>query len=401
MTRSPVAGDNQISMAKLLPLLASIVAINPLAIDLYLPAMPIIAEYYSVGIGAVQNSLSAYLAGYAMGLFLFGPLADRIGRRKLALFGLFSFALFSLLIPLSESINTFIMLRFMQAFTGSAATVVVPGIIRQFYGKNTAKGMSYVSMIMMLAPMMAPSIGSVILLVSSWHWIFYYVGLYALLIFVGAYRLLPEAEIPTKPNTVSFFGNYKIVLGHSQARKDIATSMLAAFAFFTYITGIPVVYMQVYGVNDFWFSVLFALNVYALMTAQWLNSRLVVKHGSKNMLRIGFILAIFSASVLALVNALELQLIWTVISIFPVLSGLGLIAVNSDALILMRFEQQAGTATAVIGTLKFGVGAFAGPLLAYFAHVSALPFALIIFCSVATIFLLQYKRILYKKTMDN
>lgn len=390
--RSPYTG--QVPMAILLPLLASIVAINPIAIDLYLPAMTIIAHDFNIEIGAVQGSLSSYLAGYAIGLFIFGPLADRIGRRKLALFGLLFFGVFSVLLPLSRSIDDFILLRFLQAFTGSAATVVVPGIVRQFYGNNTAKGMSYVSMIMMLAPMLAPSIGSLILLISDWHFIFYFVGFYALFILVAAFYFLPEANLISPKDKVSFIGNYKIVLGNAQARRDLLTSMLAAFAFFTYITGIPFVYMHVFDVSNFWFSFLFAVNVIALISAQWINSRLVVKKGSVYMFKIGCLIAMTSALFLVVVNVLELGVIWTVLSIFPVLSGLGLIAVNSDSLILIRFEKQSGTATAVIGTLKFGVGALAGPLLAYLPGVSAIPFAMMILTSIVLIMLIQWRRVL-------
>ncbi|WP_445947397.1 MFS transporter, partial [Shewanella sp.] len=121
-------------------MLAAMAAITPLAIDMYLPAMSVISSDFSTDITLVQQSLSLYLAGYALGMLTFGPIADKIGRRPLVLVGLIGFALISLAISMSQSIEVFLGLRFLQAFIGAAATVVIPGYIKEVYGENTAKG---------------------------------------------------------------------------------------------------------------------------------------------------------------------------------------------------------------------------------------------------------------------
>ena len=136
----------------LMVLLASIYALTPFAVDTYLPAMPIIADDLHTHIGTMQQSLSIFLAAYSAGMLVFGPLADKIGRRPLVIFGIAGFACASLALAQVTHIETFLLARALQAFCGAAATVVIPGVIRQMYQEHTAKGMSYLSMMMMLAP---------------------------------------------------------------------------------------------------------------------------------------------------------------------------------------------------------------------------------------------------------
>src|SRR5690606_16355478 len=175
-------------------LLASIVATTPLAIDMYLPAMPLMAQQLDTTIGMVQQSLSIFLAFFGVSMLICGPLADNLGRRPLAIFGLTGFVLASIALSLVSSIEWFLIWRAAQALCGAAATVVVPGIVRHIYQEHTAKGMSYVSMIMMLAPLLAPAIGSGILWLASWQMIFVALAGYALLIVLLSWRYLPETK---------------------------------------------------------------------------------------------------------------------------------------------------------------------------------------------------------------
>lgn len=383
--------STKISLKLLLPLLASVIAISPLAIDMYLPAMPILSEYLDTNMPMVQNSLSVYLFGYALGLILFGPMADKYSRRKMVIFGISGFLLASLALPFVSNIEQFLSLRFIQAFISSAATVVVPGTIREYYQKDTAKGLSYVSMIMMLAPMLAPSIGSVLLIAHSWQMIFYVLSFYSVIILLLVTKYLPEAvrRSTTQDKQISFFARYKIVLSNTEARFDIMTSMVISLAFFAYITAIPFVYLTVFQVSEFSFSLLFGITVLALMSAHFINTRLVVRKGSRKMLWYGLTLSVIASTALFVFNLLSMPLIFTVISILPLMGSISMVAVNSDALVLTKFPEQSGTATAVIGTLRFGIGALAGPILAYFYDGSALPFAGLMFSSVLLVLLCQ------------
>jgi DHA1 family bicyclomycin/chloramphenicol resistance-like MFS transporter len=385
----------ELSLKLLLPLLAAIIAISPLAIDMYLPAMPILAQQLSTDMPMVQNSLSIYLLGYALGLLFFGPQADKRSRRKLVMLGISGFIVVSIALVFVTNIEQFLSLRFIQAFISSAATVVVPGTIKERYGKDTAKGFSYVSMIMMLAPMIAPSIGAVLLL-HSWQLIFLALAAYSTVVLLLVYRFLPEVKREKNLAPVSFMQRYKIVLSNRKSQLNIVSSMIVSLAFFAYITASPFIYLTVFKVSEFEFSVLFAINVLALMTAHFINTRLVGRKGSRTMLKYGLFVALSFSSMLVLVNLLNLSLIYSAIAILPLMGSLSMIAVNADALIMQEFTREAGTATAVIGTLRFGVGALAGPILAYFFDGTALPFALLMWSSIVVVLLCQLPNILRK-----
>ena len=383
------SSKESLSLTLLLPLLASIVAISPLSIDIYLPAMPLLAEVFATDMPAVQNSLSVYLLGYALGLAYFGPLADKYAKRSLVFIGLGGFTLFSLCLPIVTSINEFIAVRFFQAFISSAATVVVPATIRSIYKEHSAKGLSYVSMIMMVAPMIAPSIGSLLLL-HSWQLMFYALAVYSMIIMCVAYRYFPVDTESTIQKSVHPIERYKIVFSCKKARLYILTSMFISFAFFTYITAIPFIYLSVFTTSEATFSVLFAINIVGLMLAHFINTRFVVRYGSRRMLALGLIVAVIFSSLLLLVTVFKLPIVFTVLSILPLMGSISIIAVNSDALILNALAKQSGTATAVIGILRFGIGALAGPLLALSYDGSALPFAFIMWGSVIFVLCCQF-----------
>lgn len=376
----------------LLMLLAAVVATTPLAIDMYLPAMPMMAAELDTSISLVQQSLSIFLAAYGCGMLLFGPLADMLGRRPLAVFGLSGFILASVALSLVNSIEWFLGWRAVQALAGAAASVVVPGIIRHLYQQHTAKGMSYVSMIMMLAPLLAPAMGSGVIWLASWQAIFLFLAMYGIVVVGFCWRFLPEISSFGVQQRPAFFSGYVKVFRHKAAWPDIASSMFASFAFFCFLTAVSFVYIGYFGVSEQMFALLFGFNVLALMSANLLNSRLVVRFGPQRMLRCGLVVALGCASLLCGFNYFELGLWYTVFTIAPLMASLGLMATNADAMIIMQFPDNSGTATAVIGTLRFGSGALAGPLLAWFYTGDALPFSVLMLGGVLAILLSQLWR---------
>ena len=375
----------------LLPLLASIVAITPLAIDLYLPAMLVIANDLQTTMPNVQISLSIYLAGYALGMLFFGPIADELGRRLLAKVGLALFGMSSLALAFCTNIELFWSLRAVQAFTGAAATVVVPGIIRHIYRENTAKGMSYVSMIMMVAPLIAPTLGSLIMGISTWQVIFIALAAYSFAILALVQIHLIDIPIfkSQQRGLALFFNSYKTVFSRRSALADISSSMFASFAFFCFLTSVPYVYLDFFKVDEQLFGVLFAFNVLALMFGNFMNTRLVPRLGSRKLLFIGLGIGFVAGGALLLFSVMHFSLYFIVATIAPLMMSLGIIASNADSLILMQFEEKSGTATAVIGTLRFGSGALVGPILAFVHPQSAIPFSAMMFSALILILLVQ------------
>ncbi|NQZ11672.1 MAG: Bcr/CflA family efflux MFS transporter [Algicola sp.] len=378
--------ESPFSLKLFLPLLASIVAITPFAVDTYLPAMTVIAKDLNTDMSMMQLTLSLFLAGYAAGLMFFGPLADIFGRRPIVLLGLTGFALSTGALAFCESVTSFLLLRFIQAFIGAAATVPISGYIRAIYGKNMAKGMSYVSMIMMVAPMVAPTVGILLMELHGWELIFITLGSYAALILALATFSLPK--VATKPRTDTlfntFFKSYAIVLSEKKVRRYIFIVGLATMSFFGYLTAIPFIYMEVFGVSEKMFGLLFAINVAAFLLASFINTRIVSRYGSLNMLKGALSLSVITAILLLIVNLLGWHLYWTVAFLAIFLAGIVVLSANNDALILIEFAEQTGTATGVIGTLRFGCGALSGPILALMYDGTAVPFCYLLLFAVVT-----------------
>jgi MFS transporter, DHA1 family, multidrug resistance protein len=380
---------NRSNSVWLIILLAATIAITALAIDMYLPAMPVIAQDLQAHIGTVQQSLSIFLAAYGAGMLLFGPLADKFGRRPLALFGVCGFATASFLLVWANSVEWFLIMRALQAFCGAAATVVVPGIIRHLYKEHTAKGMSYMSLIMMLAPLLAPSIGSGILYVSEWHSIFWVLFGYSVILLFFVWKYLPEPAPVNARASISFFSSYKTVFAERSVRPLIFTIAFSSFSFFCYLTAIPFVYIQYFGVNEQLFSLLFAINISTLMLSNFINSRFVSRCGSPYMVRTAMFTGIVLAALLCTVNILKWDIVYTVILLAPLLGCLTMISTNTDAMILMKFRNHSGTASAVTGTLRYACGAVAGPVLALTYTGTPVPFTALMLAGVAGIAICQ------------
>ena len=335
-------------------------------------------------------------------MFLFGPLADAFGRKRMLIIGLTGYSIFSGLLAVTQDDQMFLIHRALQAIFGGAATLVIPGTIRLLFGKDTVKGLSYVSTIMMIAPMLAPTLGGVLLELSDWRLIFWALCGYSVLILVLSLRYFPNVELAVddveasddKQNAQSekrpglkelYFSTYQRILANKSTLGFLVVSMLGSFTFFTYVTGISFIYITLFGVSEMMFGILFGLNVIVLMFANLSNARLAPKIGSVKMMGYMWGGATICASLLLISVVLDAGIHYVVLSLLPIMGCLLVILINSDTLILQKFAKNTGTASAVIGTLRFGSGALAGPFLTFFYDGSALPFAGLIITGVLCI----------------
>jgi DHA1 family bicyclomycin/chloramphenicol resistance-like MFS transporter len=366
-----------------LPLMASISALPPLAIDMYLPAIPGMAESLNTEISTIQLSLSVFLVSFAFGMLFFGPLSDRFGRRPLAMVGLTGFALASLGLTFSPNAEWFLLFRFFQGALGSAATVVIPAIIRDCFGKDTAKGMSTVTMIMLTAPLVAPLVGSTLLVVSSWRAIFLVLSLYALVVLGLTIWKLPETLPPKSDDKpTSFLRNYLFILTCRAIYPYLGTFLLSSLAFFTYLTAAPFLYITWFGVSEFAFGFLFTTTAASLILANFINVRHVSRQGSRRMMYMGLASAVCSAGLLFIATAMVNSLALTVACFFMIIGSLGIISVNAESLVLIEFPRQASSASAVTRTLRFSTGAMVGPILALIYTGTPLPVSALVLVAV-------------------
>ncbi|MDC0598681.1 multidrug effflux MFS transporter [Gammaproteobacteria bacterium] len=363
-----------------LPLMAAIAALPPLAVDMYLPAIPGIAADLNTEISVIQNSLSIYLIGFGLGLLVFGPFSDRFGRRPLALFGLTGFAASSFFLSISTSAEVFLFFRLVQGFLGSAATVVIPAMIRDCYGKDTAKGLSTVTMIMLLAPLVAPLMGSFFLTLGEWEILFQALTAYGVVLFILTFLRLPETRPATSESAPrSFLSNYKIIMANHSIYFDLLCFMLSALTFFTYLTSVSFIYITYFQVSETLFGILFACTASALIFANFINVRVVSRFGPRKMMQAGLVVGTLFSGLLIIVSLSNLAVYWTVACFIFLIGSLGISSINADALILLEFPNQASSASAVTGTLRFGCGALAGPILAVIYNGTPVPIAIMMF----------------------
>lgn len=274
----------------LLPLiLGALAALPPLAVDMYLPAIPTIARDLGSDVSAVQLTVSTFLAGFAIGQLFYGPISDSVGRKPVLLFGVGLFILASIGCAFAPSLPWLLACRLLQALGGAAAAVVVSALLRDlFVGEEMVRMMTVVMLTMNLAPLLAPMLGGWLLF---WHWAVIFailallgVALWLLLFTWLPETLSPERRQPLEPGNV--LGNYLKVLGHRQAMGSMLSGTLASAGMFAFISGSPYVYIDYFGVAPQHYGLLFGLNVLLMMSMTWLNGRLVKRIGILPLLRL-------------------------------------------------------------------------------------------------------------------
>lgn len=363
--------------ASLAWMLAALTMLGPFAIDTYLPAQPAIADALNTDIHRVEQTMGVYMAGLAAGPVLGGPLSDRYGRKLIAVIGLLFFALASFLIAGAQSIEQMIGLRFFQALGGGFAVVTAAATVRDFFtGREAARVMALIGIIMMMAPLAAPAIGAALLQLSGWRSIFDALGAYAVLVAALLAWRMPQARrtIEKGAGLTGVLRSYRKVVGHRQAMAFAVAQALAACCMFMFLTESAYVYIGFYGVEETTFPLLFGANIITMALFNRINVRMLNRWEPYQVMRFGLLLQALSATVLALIVWLSVPPLWLLVALIMVTVGcMGFIMSNSITCALSYFPANSGAANAVISTLGFAIAGALTLLLTTLHDGSPLP----------------------------
>lgn len=360
------------SIRTLAVLLAMLTAVAPLAVDMYLPAMKAMATDLSTAIHYVEISVSTFLFGFAIGQLIGGPLSDRFGRKPIIALGLILFALTSLMLTQTESLEQLLFLRALQAIGGGMATVNSSAMIRDlFAGDEMAKILSMVAIVMMSAPLVAPMLGAFVVSFFNWQAIFFSLAMYSIAVMLLLLWRLPETNpranisvdnVRLKPK---LWQSYKRVFTHRQAMGYIVAISFGFSGMFVFITSSAFTYMEYFSVSVQLFPFLFGANVLVMMIMNRINLWALNQYASSTILTAGLIIQLASGIALILASYTKPNLYWIVGLNMLFVGSLGLIAANATAGALNFFPDISGTATAVIGVTEFTLGALVGLLWSY------------------------------------
>ncbi|WP_081195708.1 multidrug effflux MFS transporter [Halomonas sp. BC1] len=351
-------------------LVAANTALAPFAIDAYLPAMGVLAESIGASIHHTELSISMFLFGFALGQLCFGPLSDRMGRKPVLLSGLVVFILASLMITTADSLASLLAWRFVQALGGGACVVNSAAIVRDcFSGREAARVMSTMAMIMMLAPLVAPAVGSLLLYIAGWWLIFVFLAVYAgfLLWLLGT--RLPETRAPGLPVATprQVLGNYASVLRHREGMGYICAVAASFAGLFAFVTASPFLYLEYFSLSPGVYPLVFGVNVVMIALSNRLNIHLLRKRTPQQNLRFGLTVQLCAALALVAATAFDLATLPVVVALVMLFTGMiGLITPNAISSLLDHFGHISATATALLGGIQFSCGALAGVLVGLF-----------------------------------
>lgn len=372
-----------LSPGSLALLVAANTALAPLAIDAYLPAMPALAEAVGASIHRTELSISVFLVGFAVGQLVCGPLSDRLGRKPVLFSGQLVFLVASLLIMQVSSLDMLLLCRFVQALGGGACVVNSSAIVRDcFSGREAAKVMSTMAMILMLAPLVAPAIGSVLLYLAGWRSIFLFLALYAAFLLWLMGRHLPETRSPQHPSASGWqvLVNYASIFRHREAMGFICAVAMSFSGLFAFVTASPFLYLEYFGVSPAVYPFLFGLNVLLIASSSRLNIHLLRHRSPLQNLYLGLGVQLMAASGLVVVTLFDWVSLMTVVPLIMLFTGvIGLITPNAIASVLEYFSHMSATAAAMLGAIKFACGALAGVLVSVFEIPSIWPMVLTMF----------------------
>lgn len=364
----------------ILPLILGLLAaFAPLAIDMYLPALPAMAASLGSNSAGAQLTIASYFLGMALGQLAYGPLTDRLGRKPPLLFGVSLFVVASLACALAQDMPQMIALRLLQALGGCAGMVVARAVVRDVAElRDPVRLMARLMLIMGVAPILAPSLGGLLAEALGWRAIFVALALFggvALLLVVLA---LPETHPPARrlrQSPAEILAAYGALLADARFRRPALASSFGTASMFAYIAGSPSVFMEVHSIAPGQYGLLFGLNAVGIIAGSQLSGWLAQRWGREVLF--GRVLLAMAVLALALVTLTTLDGPFSLLfaCLFCFISLLGLLFPLGTVLGLAHFPRMAGTASALMGTLQFALGGVAGVALGVWHDGTGLPMA--------------------------
>lgn len=349
-------------------ILSTLMAFTSLSIDIYLPAMPLMAKDLH---GNVELTITGFLIGFCIAQLIWGPISDNFGRRLPLFIGIFLFIIGSVGCALSRDMMQIVFWRVFQAIGACTGPMLARAMIRDLFNRTRAAQMlSTLMIIMAIAPIAGPLLGGQMIKISSWHSIFWLLAIIGGLILVSLFWL-PETLPPEKRIKASIpgaFHNYLILLSNIKYMQFTLCLTLYYVAAYAFIADSPFVYITYFGVSPQHYGWLFALNILGLIAVSIVNKRLVRRYPLEILLKFAIFIATLAAIVLAVATGLGIGGISLIVgTVFIFFSMNGIIAATSTACALDAVPNVAGSASALLGSLQYGSGIISSLLLALFS----------------------------------
>lgn len=348
----------------LILLVAFLTGIGPLSTDTYLPAIPELAASLGVTTAQAQWSISSYFLGIAGGQLVAGPFSDRFGRRPVLLIGFLLFFVATLVCALAPDLQTLITARAVQGAAAAASPAAGRAMVRDLWkGNEAARIMSYVTMAIILAPLVAPTLGGAMIRYWSWRSIFWMLLALAGVAIILVLWRMPETNGPEKRLNVrlaDYFRAYRRVLTRKRALAYLICGGFSYAAMFAYITSSSGVYIEQFGVDPAIFGLYFGLNVIGLFVGTWINSLCVTRYGYHTMAASSVLVSLVGSLFLLTVTLLS----WgglpaIMVGLFFTVGPSSMLGANCTTGLMDLFPQNAGAALALFGVSQFGFGALA------------------------------------------
>ena len=373
----------------LIIILGLLSAIGPLSIDMYLPAFPSIAKGLNTSVSSVMLSLSSFFVGISVGQLLYGPLLERFGRKTPLYFGLTLYAISSFACATAMSVETLILFRFFQALGGCVGMVASRAMVRDLFEvKDNAKIFSTLMLVIAVSPIIAPTLGGFVSASFGWRYIFWVLILIIALIIGGIYFLLPESKQPDtnfslKPKAI--LSGFAVILKHPQFGVYTFTGAVAYAGLYAYISGSPYVFMEVFKVTEQHYGWIFAIVAAGLIGSSQLNSVLLKKYTSEQIIKVTLSVQGVIGIVLVSTSLFGFsELYSTIVLVFLFLCCQGFLFPNASALSIAPFGHNAGNASALMGFIQMSVGAFMSAMVSVLHNDSTLPMTgVMAFCTLS------------------